>query len=336
MHLRDLAREVNRQALPAQRVHHRRLTHAMSKDSRQVPIGKSGLWSLSVWGKETRTIVEVMEDELISRGLAMSETELFESVVTLRPVSPASVPMLLADRPQVFRRVGMRKWGLTVWSRGGQRHPIEVPGRRKEVERALKNLNIENVDVGLFIAGRVLDTAMKELVAAARQSGAVPVRDGNDRNLNSRIVRSIKHGLINVPGSMHLLRVERNDAQCRSGQALILGRLTQGNSHGHSRWRHRKGWRWAGTWEIQRERGREPPKSWLDAGAILKPPGMTRESDNYSTAAGDSCPYPGLPRSPFRPTSWRRFRVAYADAEHFESRLPARRCTCRTTHFSRL
>lgn len=375
MHFRDIAREINKQASVDERASVRTLTNQMTNDIRLIPIGRTGLWALSQWGKETRTIAEIMRDELANHGEPLNESELYTRVIGLRPVSPNSIPMLLADASSVFQKVGIRRWGLTEWSgnRGGdddvgtfvdqffvsrasgevpfvelrvglqnalqlspraasgvlgshpsvrvetrapkcrfavykpgwrmaadvrqeggqrvrvrpnlmdqiasavrlklmesnngERNMIElvreietemkairptiyaaisqskdvesvavdsstlkivrltnaVPARflhvdkisraawRAEVSRALSHLNLAGVDISLFLMGRLFDVAMRELIRVARLTGQVPVQDGNDKNLNSRIDWAIKHSLVEDRGNMHLLRVERNE-----------------------------------------------------------------------------------------------------------------------------
>jgi len=62
VHYIELIREINRQLPTARRIRGKAsLVNQLSKDSRLVPIGKSGKWALSEWNLETGSIVSVIE-----------------------------------------------------------------------------------------------------------------------------------------------------------------------------------------------------------------------------------------------------------------------------------
>ena len=377
MHHRELLRAVNQVAA----IRHKRpvtkggFVNQLIPDKRLEPIGKTGAWTLAEWGRETRSISDLIVETLHANGEAMTEEELWTSVSSVRPASKNSIPLLLGNNPGKFRRVAPHVWGLMEWgdradlqwwdkdetakfivgffkeagtdrvdfgelrkaftavsglsdrSAGGvlARHPAiavdrpnsyiriavfqkdwqaasrsgrprrrqlgvmdkisdairaklsqsptrerplielvreleveykmirqtvyavvtqsdefeEVPVEgsafkicrfigetrpefpqlaelqndnwRNECSRGLSSLNVENVDVGLFILGRQFDSAMEELLRSAQHAGAPPVSDHDQKKLYHRIDWALRHGVFTDKATADLLRTQRNE-----------------------------------------------------------------------------------------------------------------------------
>jgi len=90
----------------------------MSIDKRISPIGKSGIWSLKEWGRETRTIPDVIEEILTKNGSPMEVAEITEKLQAHRTASPISIAMFLDMTRARFQKVARGFYGLTVWSKG--------------------------------------------------------------------------------------------------------------------------------------------------------------------------------------------------------------------------
>jgi Sigma-70, region 4 len=81
---------------------------------------------------------------------------------------------------------------------------------RVECQRAITKLTVEEVDIGLFLLGRLFDEGMKLLLVAAREAGR-PVSDGHLSKLQNRIDWAYTQGLFQDRSVLNLLRVERNE-----------------------------------------------------------------------------------------------------------------------------
>lgn len=82
---------------------------------------------------------------------------------------------------------------------------------REECQRALKRLTVDDVDIGLFLLGRQFDQSMKQLLEAAKTSGALPVLDGHLKNLQNRIDWAISQKVFVDKATLILLKTERNE-----------------------------------------------------------------------------------------------------------------------------
>lgn len=116
-HGSDITRELNKMCAGQGEaaISDRTLTNAMSKDRRFMPIGKSGLWSLTAWGIEGRSIVELIEEALHHEGAPMTKEGIFEMISSKRPMAFASIALLLENNPDRFIKAGWNLWGLVGW-----------------------------------------------------------------------------------------------------------------------------------------------------------------------------------------------------------------------------
>lgn len=92
------------------------LINQLSADSRFAPVGKSGNWILTKWGRETRSLTELAESVLAAAGKALSVDHIAREVFKMRHGSPSSIPMLLDLNPDRFRKLRHRIYGLTAWA----------------------------------------------------------------------------------------------------------------------------------------------------------------------------------------------------------------------------
>ena len=81
---------------------------------------------------------------------------------------------------------------------------------KKECIRAVSKLSVEEVDIGLFLLGRLFDAAMGELLLAARGSG-YEVLEGHLKKLSNRIDWALAKGVFHNKTELNLLRNERNE-----------------------------------------------------------------------------------------------------------------------------
>jgi hypothetical protein len=88
---------------------------------------------------------------------------------------------------------------------------IKPANWKTELQRAIEKINIEDVDIGLFLTGRQFESSMKALLGAADRRGDPPVAEGNKAKLNNMIDWAISRGLFVDQGTLHLLRIERNE-----------------------------------------------------------------------------------------------------------------------------
>jgi hypothetical protein len=112
----DIVREINRRRDEGrQPVTVPNFINQIIGDPRLQPIGKSGIWTLTDWGAETRPIIEIIEDCFHTSGEAMTDLEIYQAVAKLRPIAKGSTPLFLRDNPDRFRRVGPHTWALVAW-----------------------------------------------------------------------------------------------------------------------------------------------------------------------------------------------------------------------------
>jgi hypothetical protein len=81
---------------------------------------------------------------------------------------------------------------------------------REECRRALANLTLADVDIGLFILGRQFDKATTCLLEAGRAAGR-PVSEKDLNRLNARIEWALAQDVFRDKASLNLLRIERNE-----------------------------------------------------------------------------------------------------------------------------
>lgn len=86
---------------------------------------------------------------------------------------------------------------------------------RHEVERAVKNLTVEQVDIGLFMLGRAFEQTLKACLVAGIQRGNVSIPQLQSEPAKWKLVTMVDAakaaGIIQDASALHYLRVERND-----------------------------------------------------------------------------------------------------------------------------
>lgn len=124
--IREVWKEINRRIVSAQPKvpGHRSLVNLLADDKRIVPIGKTGMWALASWGTETRSVFDLIEECLHRAGEPMTEQVIWGELKGKRPMSQASISMTLQSRPEVFRKIGPRTWGLVEWGVGAEVHKL--------------------------------------------------------------------------------------------------------------------------------------------------------------------------------------------------------------------
>ncbi len=111
-HFKELARELGRfEGRQGSTRGPRQVSVALSDDTRFVSIRRSGLWSLTEWNIETRTIAELAYELLRSAKRPMTEAQMYPPIAKRRPLKPDSIGRLLHDDPR-FRRVAPCTWAL--------------------------------------------------------------------------------------------------------------------------------------------------------------------------------------------------------------------------------
>jgi len=82
---------------------------------------------------------------------------------------------------------------------------------RQECDRAIGKLNLDDVDMGLFLLGRQFDQAMRYLLESARDNAGAPVLDGHLSRLQNRIDWAVSKGVFRDKATLSLLKNERNE-----------------------------------------------------------------------------------------------------------------------------
>ena len=119
MSVADLAREINHRLVPLgqRRIVEKNLTNQIIGDGRFVAIGHSGKWGLKSWSHiDTKNILILMEDYLITHNRPATVDEIFTYVSERRPVSRDSIIMYLTYEKETFVKTGRTTWGLAKWS----------------------------------------------------------------------------------------------------------------------------------------------------------------------------------------------------------------------------
>lgn len=81
----------------------------------------------------------------------------------------------------------------------------------EEAERAIAKLNDAEVDIGLFMLGRLFESSLKNFLRAAKDSGNFEISDGNLAKLNNMIQWIEKEGIVSDGPTLAFLRTMRND-----------------------------------------------------------------------------------------------------------------------------
>jgi DNA-directed RNA polymerase delta subunit len=120
MRVADIARQINHRLVSRKqgRITERNLSHQISGDGRFVAIGRSGKWGLKAWPHiDTKSILILMEDYLISQNKSATVDEIFTYVSERRPdsVSKHSIIMYLGKEDR-FVKTSRTTWGLAKWS----------------------------------------------------------------------------------------------------------------------------------------------------------------------------------------------------------------------------
>lgn len=144
-----------------------------------------------------REVVRHLEDKegfhRMSIYGALSESDLLESVA------------VDGKRQKILRKRGERSFDFPKIS------SIADPSVREECQRAIKQLNVKNVDIALFMFGRLFEDSMIALVDTAEKSGKLPVSDWAKQKLHNRVQWAINHGVFTDPSTAGMLKTERNN-----------------------------------------------------------------------------------------------------------------------------
>jgi len=118
MSVKAIARRINHRLVPLghRKVQIRNLGNQISQDGRFIAIGRSGQWGLKQWlHVDTASIVELMEQCLISYNRSATVDEIHSYVAERRPVSRNSIAIYLSTEA-MFAKTDRAKWGLAVWA----------------------------------------------------------------------------------------------------------------------------------------------------------------------------------------------------------------------------
>ena len=88
---------------------------------------------------------------------------------------------------------------------------INDPELRPQIERAIRNLTLENVDLGLFELGKILESELKKLLFAIKEHGVLEVSRNNTNRLVNMIDFVETHGIVTNRHHLTFLRQERNE-----------------------------------------------------------------------------------------------------------------------------
>lgn len=118
MSMPDITRVINHRLVPLgeRKVDARNVVNQISNDSRFVPIGHSGEWGLQTWEHiDTSTIIELMEQCLITLNHPATIDEIYSYVSERRSVSKKSIIVYLASESN-FAKIDRENWGLSRWA----------------------------------------------------------------------------------------------------------------------------------------------------------------------------------------------------------------------------
>jgi hypothetical protein len=144
-----------------------------------------------------RDVVRHLEEKDVFHRMsiygALKESDLLESVA------------VDGKRHKILRKRGERSFDFPNIS------SIADTSVGEECRRAVEKLNVENVDIALFMFGRLFEDAMINLVNVAETSGKIPVSDWAKQKLHNRVEWAINHGVFTDPSTARLLKTERNN-----------------------------------------------------------------------------------------------------------------------------
>jgi hypothetical protein len=83
--------------------------------------------------------------------------------------------------------------------------------RKSEALRAVSKLTIDDVDIGLFLLGRLFETTLKNYLEQVEKSGTIPVTPNNYSKLNNMIQWVKSNRIVTDESILHVLRTERNN-----------------------------------------------------------------------------------------------------------------------------
>ena len=93
----------------------RNITNQMVDNENFLPVGRSGQWALSRWDNvETKNICELILHCFHSASRPLSIDEIYNEIKSKRPVSKASISLMLANNSE-YRKVSRTHWGLITW-----------------------------------------------------------------------------------------------------------------------------------------------------------------------------------------------------------------------------
>ena len=88
---------------------------------------------------------------------------------------------------------------------------IQNKSVQRDVRRALKNLTVENVDVGLFLLGKILEQQLRSTLLDYREAGLAKFPSSAIQGLSSAINLAVHTGIIKEKHHLDFLRRERNE-----------------------------------------------------------------------------------------------------------------------------
>lgn len=172
-----------------------------------------------------------------NRSSPSRASEIISTAVRILEAAPAGeLPLIAivkeietqtgAGRPDIYGAIRLSKELETVAVEGTAMKicflrgaaPAEFPQIRRilnshwrsECRRGVAMLTVDEVDLGLFVLGRLFDQAMKLLLETARDSGA-PVLEGHLKTLKGRIDWALGEGMFADKSTLQLLKNERNE-----------------------------------------------------------------------------------------------------------------------------
>jgi hypothetical protein len=118
MSVPDITRIINHRLVPLgeRKADARTVGHQISNDARIVPIGRSGEWGLQTWKHiDTSTIIDLMEQCLITLNRPATIDEIYEYISERRSVSKQSIVVYLGNE-NTFAKIDRERWGLARWA----------------------------------------------------------------------------------------------------------------------------------------------------------------------------------------------------------------------------
>jgi hypothetical protein len=83
--------------------------------------------------------------------------------------------------------------------------------KAEEASKAIQKLTLEEVDMGLFMLGRLFENTLKDFMTTAERLNAYSVGPNNYSKLNNMIQWIDSQGIISDKAALNFLRQERND-----------------------------------------------------------------------------------------------------------------------------